>query len=379
MNEIDPKALFRLSVLGPIVSRERLEHGELQQLTRELATREYAMPGTQRRHLGEKTIQAWYYAWRTQGIAGLVPKDQPLFFAIEALILLGTVFSAVHHAEVVGNRVGEPFGSIILAVSVTIIEVGLIVALMLAASTLFVVDQRQVAVVYALGEIKEVITEPGLHFKLPPPLQNVNYIDKRLLTLDSPDNEPMLTAEKQRVVIDWYVRWRITDPLQFLIRMRDERSAQSRLDDIIGSNTMSTVANHDLIELIRTDKNRKVNPSALPAGTEAAPLISIREGRIAIEELILKQAQPVVKEFGHMRSGLVLVTGPTGSGKSTTLAALLDYINTNFRRHIITIEDPIEFVHPVKKSVIVHREVGEHTASFAAALKGATGVAKGFR
>jgi len=65
--------------------------------------------------------------------AGLVPKDQPLFFAIEALILLGTVFAAVHHAEVVGNRVGEPFGSIILAVSVTIIEVGLIVALMLAA------------------------------------------------------------------------------------------------------------------------------------------------------------------------------------------------------------------------------------------------------
>jgi len=65
--------------------------------------------------------------------AGLVPKDQPLFFAIEALILLGAVFSAVHHAEVVGNRVGEPFGSIILAISVTIIEVGLIVALMLAA------------------------------------------------------------------------------------------------------------------------------------------------------------------------------------------------------------------------------------------------------
>ncbi len=65
--------------------------------------------------------------------AGLVPKDQPLVFALEALILLGAVFSAVHHAEVVGNRVGEPFGSIILAVAVTIIEVGLIVALMLAA------------------------------------------------------------------------------------------------------------------------------------------------------------------------------------------------------------------------------------------------------
>ena len=74
MNEIDPKALFRLSVLGPIVSREQLGHGELQQLIRELAQREYAIPGTQRRHLGEKTIQAWYYAWRREGIAGLEPK-----------------------------------------------------------------------------------------------------------------------------------------------------------------------------------------------------------------------------------------------------------------------------------------------------------------
>ena len=74
MNEIDPKALFRLSVLGPVVSREKLEHGELQQLIRELAQREYAIPGTQRRHLGEKTIQAWYYSWRREGIAGLEPK-----------------------------------------------------------------------------------------------------------------------------------------------------------------------------------------------------------------------------------------------------------------------------------------------------------------
>jgi putative transposase len=74
MNEIDAKALFRLSVLGPIVSREQLGHGELQQLIRELAQREYAIPGTQRRHLGEKTIQAWLYSWRREGIAGLEPK-----------------------------------------------------------------------------------------------------------------------------------------------------------------------------------------------------------------------------------------------------------------------------------------------------------------
>ncbi len=79
----------------------------------------------------------------------------------------------------------------------------------------------------------------------------------------------------------------------------------------------------------------------------------------------------VVKEFGHMRAGLVLVTGPTGSGKSTTLAALLDYINTNFSRHIITVEEPIEFVHRNKQSIITQREVPIQTPSFGEGLRAA--------
>jgi len=77
----------------------------------------------------------------------------------------------------------------------------------------------------------------------------------------------------------------------------------------------------------------------------------------------------IVKEFGHMRSGLVLVTGPTGSGKSTTLAALLDYININFNRHIITVEEPIEFIHSNKRSIITQREVPIQTPSFADGLR----------
>jgi membrane protease subunit HflC len=101
------------------------------------------------------------------------------------------------------NRLGFIFSSLFLV-------------LVLASSMLFVVDQRQFGVVYALGQIKDVITEPGLNFKLPPPFQNVSYIDKRLLTLESSDTEPMLTAEKQRVVIDWYVRWRISEPTQYI-------------------------------------------------------------------------------------------------------------------------------------------------------------------
>ena len=110
----------------------------------------------------------------------------------------------------------------------------LLLLLALASSMLFVVDQRQFGVVYALGQIKEVITEPGLNIKLPPPLQNVTYIDKRLLTLDSPDTEPMLTAEKQRVVIDWYVRWRITDPLAYIRNVGlDEKAGANQLNRVV--------------------------------------------------------------------------------------------------------------------------------------------------
>ena len=90
-----------------------------------------------------------------------------------------------------------------------------LLALLTLAASLFVVDQRRVGVVYQFGQIQRVIAEPGLRLKVPF-IQSVVYMDKRLLTLDSQDTEPMLTAEKQRVVIDWYVRWRITEPQQYI-------------------------------------------------------------------------------------------------------------------------------------------------------------------
>ena len=101
---------------------------------------------------------------------------------------------------------------------------------------------------------------------------------------------------------------------------------------------------------------------------QAAVFRQIPAKILSFEQLNLPES---IKKLCHLNEGLVVVTGPTGSGKSTTLAAMIDYINTNLRRHIITIEEPIEFVHPVKESVIVHREVGDHTGSFAAALKSA--------
>ena len=109
-----------------------------------------------------------------------------------------------------------------------------LLALLLLSSTIFVVDQRQYGVVYSLGQIKKVITEPGLNFKLPPPFQNVHFIDKRLLTLDNVDSEPMLTAEKQLMVIDWYVRWRISDPSQYIRNVGlDERAGAQQLTRVV--------------------------------------------------------------------------------------------------------------------------------------------------
>ena len=109
-----------------------------------------------------------------------------------------------------------------------------LIALMGAASTLFIVDQRQVGVVYALGEIKEVITDPGLHFKLPPPFQNVVFLDKRVQTLDSPESRPIFTAEKKSLIIDWLVKWRISEPRQFIRNNGvDFRNLESRLSPVV--------------------------------------------------------------------------------------------------------------------------------------------------
>src|SRR3954464_5292646 len=110
---------------------------------------------------------------------------------------------------------------------------GLII-LSVLLSTLFVVDQRQYAIVFALGEVKKVINDPGLHFKLPPPFQNVLFLDKRILTLDSPDVDRFITSEKKNILVDAFVKWRIDDPrLYFVSFGGEERRANDRMAQII--------------------------------------------------------------------------------------------------------------------------------------------------
>ena len=134
-----------------------------------------------------------------------------------------------------------------------IVVVSFFILLGVGSSMLFVVDQRQFGVVYQLGQIQRVVVEPGLNFKLPPPFQNVVYIDRRLLTLESVDTEPMLTAERQRVVIDWFVRWRISDPSAFIRNVGlDERAGAAQLNRVVRNAFQEQVNRRTVRELLST-------------------------------------------------------------------------------------------------------------------------------
>jgi membrane protease subunit HflC len=138
-----------------------------------------------------------------------------------------------------------------------IIISGLLIALLAASSMLFVVDQRQVGVVYALGEIKEVITEPGLKFKLPPPLQNVVFLDRRVQTLDSPESRPIFTAEKKSLIIDWLVKWRITEPRQFIRNNGvDFRNLDSRLAPVVQAAFNEEITRRDVKGVLATEREK---------------------------------------------------------------------------------------------------------------------------
>lgn len=137
------------------------------------------------------------------------------------------------------------------------IVAGALILLMLASSTLFIVDQRQVAVVYALGEIKEVITEPGLKFKLPPPFQNVVFLDKRVQTLDSPETRPIFTAEKKSLVIDWLIKWRIVEPRQFIRNSGvDIRNLESRLAPVVQAAFNEVVTRRTVRGVLATEREQ---------------------------------------------------------------------------------------------------------------------------
>jgi membrane protease subunit HflC len=152
--------------------------------------------------------------------------------------------------------------------------VGTIVAVVVAAvlfrACAFIVDQRQFAIVFALGQIKEVITEPGLHFKLPPPFQNVVYLDKRILTIDTPQQDRVQTSEKKNLLIDSFVKWRINEPRRYWVSfLGNERAAQERI-----------------ATLVRDALNQAVNKRTVNDVTSRERDKAMEEIRVAVQERV---------------------------------------------------------------------------------------------
>jgi modulator of FtsH protease HflC len=135
----------------------------------------------------------------------------------------------------------------------------IILALIVALSTLFVVDQRQYGVLYSFGQIKDVITEPGLRFKLPQPFQNVVFLERRIMTLDSPETGSIQTAEKKNLVVDWLVKWRINDPRQFIRNNAggaSVASAEQRLTSVVQDALNSEVTKRTVREVLSSERDK---------------------------------------------------------------------------------------------------------------------------
>lgn len=178
-----------------------------------------------------------------------------------------------------------------------VVAIGLIVL----SGAAYTVNMREQVVITQFGEPKgDPVTEAGLKFKIPF-IQKVNSFDKRILEWDGLV-EQMPTKEKTLIMVDTYARWQISDPLKYFQVLRDERSAQSRLDDILGSETRNTIAKHELIEVIRTTQGRVPEQSEVVAEGDTTGVIGvlppISRGRSALESDIYETSKVKLEEYG---------------------------------------------------------------------------------
>ncbi len=212
-----------------------------------------------------------------------------------------------------GNRIG-------------FIVASALVVLMIAFSTVFIVDQRQVGVVYALGEIKAVITEPGLKFKLPPPLQNVVFLDKRIQTLDSPDTRPIFTAEKKSLLIDWMVKWRISDPRQFIRNNgADLRNLETRLAPVVQAAFNEEVTRRTVSGVLASDRELVMSGVRDRLADEAKAFgIEIIDVRVKRVDFVADITDAVYRRMESERKRVANELRSTGSAEAEKIRADAD-------------------------------------------------------
>ena len=206
------------------------------------------------------------------------------------------------------------------------IIVALIVLLIVLASTMFVVDQRRYAVVFSLGEIKDVYSQPGLKFKLPPPLQTVLYLDKRIMTIDNPEPERFITAEKKNLIVDSYVKWRIVDPRKFYVSFKgDSRLAQDRLTQQIRSALQEAFTKRTVTEVVSTQRDQVMQWVKQKVGEDAAQVgIEIVDVRMRRVDLAAGISDSVYSRMAAERKRVANELRSTGAAEAEQIRADAD-------------------------------------------------------
>lgn len=180
-----------------------------------------------------------------------------------------------------------------------IIIAGIVLIALIAVGTSgYIVDETQQVIITRFGKpVDRPVITPGVHFRIPI-IEKTNYFDKRFLEWDGDPNQ-VPTKDKRFIWVDTYARWRIKDPLLFFQRVRDERGAQSRLDDILDGETRNAIAKHLLVEIVRsTNREYQTSEDLVIIGEEATRLAQIKYGRNKITRDIIEAAAPRTLELG---------------------------------------------------------------------------------
>ncbi len=207
----------------------------------------------------------------------------------------------------------------------TILITGFI-ALMLLSSTVFVVDQRKYAIVFALGEVKQVIAEPGLHFKLPPPFQNVIYVDKRIQTLDPKEADRFITAEKKNILVDAFVKWRVSDPRLYYISFGgDEKRGGDRMQQIVKAALNDEITKRTVAEVISGQRGKVMELIRNKVVTEAKQIgVEIVDVRLKRVDYVDQNLSSVYERMKAERVRVANEARSTGFADSEQIRADAD-------------------------------------------------------
>ena len=200
---------------------------------------------------------------------------------------------------------------------------GLLVLFYLATSTLFIVDQRKFAVVFSFGEIKRAIEEPGLNFKLPSPIQNVQFFDRRIMTIDNPEAERFITSEKKNLLVDSFVKWRIVDPRKFFISFKGaERLAQDRLTQLVKSALNEEFTKRTVRELISEQREQVMQGIKKKVADDTSDIgIEIVDVRLKRVDLLAEISDSVYRRMEAERKRVANELRSTGAAESEKIRA----------------------------------------------------------